>query len=93
MFTKVLHCLLSLVHITCLSKPYTLQDVFKAYRILFDEVIERLPASGILLAKIKVSWTGIHTDSNRITFTVDLQHFEYISISQLSTIKLMNVLL
>ena len=49
-----------------LKEPFILQDLFKAYRILFDEVIERLPASGKILAKIKVSWTEIQTE----TFTV-----------------------
>ena len=35
---------------------FNLQEHFKAIQLCFDEVIERLPASGPLLAHIKVNW-------------------------------------
>ena len=40
---------------------FNLQEHFKAIQLCFDEVIERLPASGPLLAHIKVNWYSLDT--------------------------------
>ncbi len=43
------------------------QEIFKAYSILFDEVVERLPASGRILARIKVNMCPLNNYSVRLS--------------------------